>query len=67
MDWALSLQLSVVGSAAGETSCSQAPAHTAAEAGTDERQDKDEEDNYHHNGYNHSNGQSTVTKRGLIT
>ena len=37
MNWALSSQLPVVGSAAGEASCSHAPAHAAAEAGTDER------------------------------
>ena len=60
MNWALSSQLPVVRSAAGETSCSHAPAHTAAEAGTDERQDKDEEDSYHHNSYNHSDGQRST-------
>ena len=30
MNWALSSQLPIVGSAAGETSCSCAPAHIAA-------------------------------------
>ena len=49
----LSSQLPVVGSAAGEAGSPQTPAHTAADAGTDEREDDAEEDTYDHNSCNY--------------
>ena len=49
----LSSQLPVIGSAPGEAGSPQIPAHTAADAGADEREDEAEEDTYDHNSCNY--------------